>query len=80
MTEQTLKRGSEGPEVTDLQERLIDLRFKPGEVDGNFGVLTESAVKMFQVSVSGVSDGIAGPVTWEKLNEVAAQQTEGAAG
>lgn len=80
MAEQTLERGSEGPEVADLQERLIELRFKPGEVDGVFGVLTESAVKMFQVSVDEEADGIVGQVTQEKLDQATAGDDEGEAG
>ena len=46
MAEPTLERGSEGPDVKDLQEALIELDFKPGEVDGKFGVYTESAVQV----------------------------------
>lgn len=80
MTEQTLERGAEGPEVTDLQEQLIALRFKPGDVDGVFGVLTESAVKMFQSSLKLAADGVVGEVTWERLGEAAAAQNETKAG
>jgi peptidoglycan hydrolase-like protein with peptidoglycan-binding domain len=78
MTDETLERGSEGPAVSDLQERLIAERFKPGEVDGIFGVITESAVKMFQVAVRLEADGIVGPLTWEKLHAAAEHQAEGA--
>ena len=69
MAEPTLKRGSEGPDVTDLQEALIELDFKPGEVDGVFGVFTESAVKSFQKWATLTADGIVGPATWEKLDD-----------
>jgi lysozyme len=79
MAEQ-LERGSEGPEVADLQEKLIELRFKPGEVDGVFGVLTESAVKMFQVYVKLEADGIVGERTFEALDSVIEQQKEAPAG
>ena len=68
MAEPTLERGSEGPDVKDLQEALIELDFKPGAVDGMFGVYTESAVKMFQSWASLDQDGIVGPLTWEKLD------------
>ncbi|MDX6691319.1 MAG: lysozyme [Solirubrobacteraceae bacterium] len=80
MAEETLERGSEGPEVADLQEKLIGLRFKPGEVDGKFGVITESALKMFQVSVKIEADGMVGERTRERLAEVLEQQNETAAG
>jgi peptidoglycan hydrolase-like protein with peptidoglycan-binding domain len=68
MAEPTLERGSEGPDVKDLQEALIELDFKPGAVDGKFGVFTESAVKAFQNWASVSTDGIVGPETWEKLD------------
>lgn len=32
-----LKRGSSGPDVTKLQQRLKELGFDPGVVDGNLG-------------------------------------------
>jgi peptidoglycan hydrolase-like protein with peptidoglycan-binding domain len=69
MAEPTLKRGSEGQDVKDLQEALIELDFKPGEVDGVFGVFTESAVKSFQNWSQTTVDGIVGPATWAKLDD-----------
>jgi peptidoglycan hydrolase-like protein with peptidoglycan-binding domain len=69
MAEPTLERGSEGLDVKDLQEALIALAFKPGEVDGVFGVLTESAVKSFQSWATVMADGVVGPTTWEKLDD-----------
>jgi peptidoglycan hydrolase-like protein with peptidoglycan-binding domain len=69
MAEPTLKRGSEGQDVKDLQEALIELDFKPGEVDGAFGVFTESAVKAFQKWAQLEADGIVGPATWEALDD-----------
>jgi peptidoglycan hydrolase-like protein with peptidoglycan-binding domain len=69
MAEPTLERGSEGPDVKALQEALIELDFKPGAVDGVFGVFTESAVKMFQSWANLDQDGIVGPLTWEKLDD-----------
>lgn len=69
MAEPTLKRGSEGPDVESLQEALIELDFKPGAVDGVFGVFTESAVKSFQKWAQLMADGIVGPATWEKLDD-----------
>jgi g-D-glutamyl-meso-diaminopimelate peptidase len=69
MAESTLQRESEGSEVSTLQQTLIDLQFKPGDVDGVFGVLTESALKLFQATVQLEVDGILGPSTAEKLAE-----------
>jgi peptidoglycan hydrolase-like protein with peptidoglycan-binding domain len=71
MAESMLKRGSEGQEVADLQEALIALDFKPGAVDGVFGVYTESAVKSFQKWTQVEADGIVGPATLEQLEEAA---------
>ena len=59
----TLKRGSTGPEVTALQQRLLDLGFNPNGVDGIFGPGTESAVKAFQQAKGLTVDGMVGPIT-----------------
>lgn len=57
----TLRRGSQGPAVRDIQRALkID-------VDGDYGPKTESAVRAFQKSNGLVVDGIAGPVTLSLL-------------
>lgn len=69
MAEPTLKRGSEGQDVRELQEALVELDFKVGEVDGVFGVFTESAVKSFQKWAQIMADGIVAPQTWEKLDD-----------
>ncbi len=68
MAEPTLERGSEGQDVKDLQEALIELDFKPGKADGIFGIYTESAVRSFQAWAKLAADGIVGPLTWEKLD------------
>lgn len=69
MAEPTLERGSEGDDVEDLQEGLIELDFKPGAVDGIFGVITESAVRSFQTWAQAAPDGVVGPLTWEKFGD-----------
>lgn len=66
-TQQTLARGAEGPQVAELQRRLVEFDFKPGEIDGVFGVLTESAVKAFQTLATREPHGIVDETTWEKL-------------
>ncbi|MDX6679320.1 MAG: hypothetical protein QOE31_3372 [Solirubrobacteraceae bacterium] len=68
MAEPTLERGSKGDDVKDLQEALIELDFKPGEVDGVFGIYTESALRSFQAWAKLAADGVVGPRTWEKLD------------
>ena len=74
MAEPTLKKGSKGQEVKDLQEALNTLGFKAGKVDGIFGAATERAVKAFQSSVGIDADGIVGPITWLNIDE--ADQSE----
>ncbi len=69
MTEETMARGAEGPEVAELQAALIALDFKPGEVDGVFGPITESAVKSFQVFADIEPDGIVDDETRQKLED-----------
>ena len=62
-----LKFGSTGSAVIKLQQRLRDLGFNPGAVDGVFGENTKAAVKAFQRSVGLQDDGIVGSNTRTKL-------------
>lgn len=57
---QSLMRGDD---VAALQERLIQMGFNCGKVDGVYGIKTEAAVKEFQKSVGIVVDGKCGPST-----------------
>ena len=59
----TLQRGSKGPAVLALQQRLKDLGFDPNGVDGNFGPGTETAVRAFQQAKGLGVDGKVGPNT-----------------
>jgi hypothetical protein len=59
----TLRRGSTGPEVARLQQRLTELGFDPNGIDGRFGPGTEAAVKAFQQANGLTVDGIVGPIT-----------------
>ena len=56
-----LKLESKGDDVKKLQEKL---NLKP---DGDFGSLTEQAVKKWQTENGLTSDGIVGDKTWEKM-------------
>src|SRR5204863_87578 len=58
-----LQRGSSGPDVQALQQKLKDLGFDPNGVDGNFGPGTKAAVIAFQQSKGLQADGIVGPAT-----------------
>jgi len=63
----TLRRGSTGPSVRELQTLLRNAGFDPGPIDGDFGPRTEEAVKAFQKSKGLVQDGIVGILTWTAL-------------
>lgn len=67
----TLKQGASGAAVKNLQQALAKAGFSPGAADGQFGPKTDAAVKSFQRAKGLVADGIVGPKTWAKLNEVA---------
>ncbi|MEA5571950.1 peptidoglycan-binding protein [Calothrix sp. UHCC 0171] len=67
VTEPTLKQGSSGEPVKELQRLLARLSYAPGQADGIFGSHTTEAVKKFQQAESLVADGIVGPKTWEVL-------------
>lgn len=69
MAEPTLKRGSKGQPVKDLQEALTTLGFVPGPVDGIFGAATEAAVMALQTDRGIDADGIVGPTTWLNIDE-----------
>ena len=52
-----------GDDISNLQDRLIQMGFNCGKVDGIYGSKTEASVKEFQKSVGVVVDGKCGPVT-----------------
>jgi hypothetical protein len=67
-----LKFGSSGNMVKDVQSKLIELGFSCGApgIDGKLGQYTEQAVREFQRKNSLVVDGIVGPKTMAKLDEL----------
>lgn len=62
-----LRLGNRGSEVGKLQEVLKKLGFLSGDVDGDFGPTTETAVKAAQKRYGLEADGVAGGGTWEVL-------------
>lgn len=58
-----IMRGSAGAVVAQLQEALAVLGFDPNGVDGQFGPMTEHAVRTFQDDRSIAADGIVGRQT-----------------
>jgi peptidoglycan hydrolase-like protein with peptidoglycan-binding domain len=63
----TLRRGSRGADVVELQRRLAAAGADPGAVDGIFGSLTDAAVRTFQRLRGLGVDGIVGAQTWAAL-------------
>lgn len=63
----TLRRGSRGAEVKELQLQLQRLGYNPGTADGIFGLKTRLAVIQFQKDNGLISDGVVGPLTWQAL-------------
>jgi hypothetical protein len=66
MTEK-LKKGSSGSEVEALQTRLRELGYYGGNIDGQFGPITERGVLFFQKAQGLKEDGIVGQKTWASL-------------
>ncbi|MEO0406687.1 MAG: peptidoglycan-binding domain-containing protein [Cyanobacteria bacterium P01_A01_bin.135] len=62
-----LQRGDVGNEVRRLQQRLDDLGYSPGVIDGVFGQDTQAAVIRFQRDRGLTADGIVGSVTAQRL-------------
>lgn len=70
----TLKNGSRGDDVAELQNYLNKLGYPDDsyealKVDGKFGERTEQAVKRFQRHNDLKADGVCGPITWAKIEE-----------
>ena len=62
-----LQQGSRGSDVTKLQQRLKDLGYFSGSVNGSFGADTETAVRAFQKRNGLWEDGVAGEDTQRML-------------
>ena len=64
----TIQIGAKGSAVKDLQELLLQRVGVGGlSADGDFGQITELAVKVFQNRNFLEDDGIVGPLTWRVL-------------
>ena len=60
-----------GDDVLALQQRLLDLGFQVGRIDGRFGRKTELGVREFQRNVGVPADGTCGPATLKALSRLA---------
>ena len=72
-TAMLIKLGAAGDHVQKLQQRLKDLGYYTGAVDGQFGMGTQDAVIRFQTQHGLTADGIVGDGTAEQLYSAAAQ-------
>jgi peptidoglycan hydrolase-like protein with peptidoglycan-binding domain len=63
----TLRSGSKGTQVSELQAALKLLGYYQGEVNGIYGDTTANAVSRFQEAAGLRVDGVAGPLTWKRL-------------
>ncbi len=78
----TVRRGCKGGAVRRLQTWLGDLGYTVGATgaDGDFGPLTDAAVRAFQAALALSADGIVGKATWRALALARAKAAEGAGG
>ena len=64
---ETIRIGARGSDVELLQLGLTRSGCIPGEIDGIFGIKTQSAVECFQRLQAITADGIVGNTTWNRL-------------
>ena len=66
----TVRKGSKGDAVKEMQSLLQQLEYDLGPcgVDGDFGRMTEKAVKAFQKDHGLKIDGVVGSKTWAALS------------
>ena len=69
----TLRKGSKGDDVRELQRGLIKMGFSVGKwgADGDFGGSTKNAVMAFQKKYGLTPDGVFGPKSYERWRIVA---------
>ena len=68
MSQATIKRGDNGPDVKFCQELLNEKGYLLS-IDSDFGLTTEEKVKEFQKDNGLGADGIVGSKTWEELEK-----------
>ncbi len=67
-----------GDDVFALQQRLLDMGFKVGRVDGYFGPETEEALRDFQRNLGLPPDGTCGPATLKAFGRLQPRVSGGA--
>lgn len=71
------ERAIRGDDVINLQERLHELGYDAGPVDGIFGAETETGLRAFQRDYGLTSDGTCGPATLRALRQLGRKVTGG---
>ncbi len=71
------ERPMRGDDVTNLQERLLELGYDAGRADGIFGPETETGLRAFQRDYGLTSDGTCGPATLRALRQLGRKVTGG---
>ena len=71
------ERRMRGDDVTNLQDRLHELGYDAGPVDGVFGPETESGLRSFQHDYGLTADGTCGPATLRALRQLGRKVTGG---
>ncbi|TKJ26469.1 N-acetylmuramoyl-L-alanine amidase [Blastococcus sp. CCUG 61487] len=71
------ERPVRGDDVVNLQERLHELGYDAGPVDGVFGPGTENGLRAFQRDYGLTSDGTCGPATLRALRQLGRKVTGG---
>ena len=74
-----LRLGSQGLDVRSLQIRLTDLGYYYGTIDGDFGTVTDAAVRAFQAANGLYVDGIVGAQTRAALGGGTPNASQGTA-
>ena len=68
-----LERGTSGDDVEMVQQRLFDIGFDPGPIDGVVGTLTKQAVWAYEKLVMGIpraaATGVVTPALWDRMQE-----------
>lgn len=66
----TIRRGAKSSNVQYLQRKLLSKLYPITLLDGIWGNETDNAVRQFQQENNLTADGIVGPLTWEKINQL----------
>ena len=66
----TISYGDSGTSVRDLQTKLKTLLYYTGDINANFDLETENAVKRLQMNNDITANGIVNSATWNLINSL----------